>query len=68
MLYVFVEGDGVMVSNVDPDSPEAQADWEALLKEAFLVTFPPGHKTPLHIEANVIRNKLANGGAKVEVK
>lgn len=65
MLYVFLGDNCVTVSNINPDSDEALKDWESCLKESFDITFPPNHKTPLSVEAGVIRNKLVNGGAEV---
>lgn len=65
MLYIFLGDNCVTVSNINPDSDEALADWESCLKESFDIPFPPNHKTPLSVEANVIRNKLVNGGAEV---
>jgi hypothetical protein len=69
VLYVFTseEPRGVYVSNLDPD--QEHDDWSSVVEsEGFLIPFSKTHKTSLETEANIIRNKLANGGAQVVMR
>lgn len=67
-LYVFTNPsqdpsmNGVMVSSMDPDASD---DFDLVEREGFLIPFSLKHKCPLDTEAGIIRNKLANGGARV---
>lgn len=64
-LYIFEDTNEIRVTNVDPNSQEAVDNYEAVLRESFVVKsdFPP--TMPMDTKLGIIRNILSTGGAMV---